>query len=609
MNNRKDGKKLCRRTSTKKCCHLEDRCKVSIGIKIDNELDRYYIGCGFGSNIHTGHPILSMQEISIPPNIVPGQIKELMLNIRTGNNSLNQIKMILSKDPYNCNLSRNQIAYICGHVYKEAQYKDLCEHAPLTFLQFSKKTEDPSKSILSYLRTSYQCSYVVLYHDNTDGTELPSYHCVYDTHSVDSYEKSVSCVFPQGMEHDISDNLDTYSLGGLNTGGTNKKTIIAIAWITDGDRRNFELYPEVWYSDVTFGTNNEKRPLFNVAGKDSFGKAFMGIKMFFMNQRLWMFTWEFQCVIPALLSSTIISCNRLILSDGDGQEIDAITRFIRTHAPQSFFRRCKFHIITQFLKALWKRYLRYNTVDENMCLHNYNELKDWIYSFFDEVESEEEFKISRHLLENWLTKQEDIVDSLGKDACQKVMNYLNNSLFPYSHHFCFYHYRTLLCFNASTTSPLEGLNNKIKMNGIGVKSNFSLPASARLLDSQGKARNDERGLVSASEIISTPTWCITSTSRDIISIAEGLLHAEYMSTNNYCYMATTRYKYRVLYVGPRAEMRERPFFVRIRDVVYVNGVMTCSCCLWNRLQICCRHIMVVTGGGHKDQAGIRWTKI
>ena len=177
-----------------------------------------------------------------------------------------------------------------------------------------------------------------------------------------------------------------------------------------------------------------------------------------MNCRLWMFTWEFQCVIPTLLGKTIINHNRLIISDGDTQQISAITQFIKCHAPQSNFRRCKFHLISQFLRAFYKKYIKLNAPNGNLREHYYGELRGWVYSFFDEVESEEEFKLSRHLLENWLTKQKDIVLSLGKDACREGMEYLNHSLFPHTHQFCFHHYRTILCFNASTTSPLEGLN-------------------------------------------------------------------------------------------------------------------------------------------------------
>ena len=149
-------------------------------------------------------------------------------------------------------------------------------------------------------------------------------------------------------------------------------------------------------------------------------------------------------------------------------------------------RRCKFHIISQLFMKFYHTYI-FHLSNANIK-HYYGELKGWVYSFFDEVESDEWFNLSRHLLENFLTKKKDIVRSLRKDTCNEVMEYLNYDLFPHSHHFWFHHYRTLLCFNASTTSPLEGLNNKIKMNGMVVKSNSSLPISARVLDSQGKEK-------------------------------------------------------------------------------------------------------------------------
>ena len=41
----------------------------------------------------------------------------------------------------------------------------------------------------------------------------------------------------------------------------NKSLLLAVAWTTAGDRREFNLFPEVLFADVVHGTNREKHPL------------------------------------------------------------------------------------------------------------------------------------------------------------------------------------------------------------------------------------------------------------------------------------------------------------------------------------------------------------
>jgi len=56
--------------------------------------------------------------------------------------------------------------------------------------------------------------------------------------------------------------------------------LLAVCWVSDDERRLAEMFPEVLYMDVTSQTNNEKRPLFLVAGKDSCGKSFTAARIF-----------------------------------------------------------------------------------------------------------------------------------------------------------------------------------------------------------------------------------------------------------------------------------------------------------------------------------------
>ena len=67
--------------------------------------------------------------------------------------------------------------------------------------------------------------------------------------------------------------------------------LLAIIWITDEDKRIFSLYPEVMFVDTTFGTNNEKRPLFKIAASDANNKNFTVVNGYLPSSRRWIFSW------------------------------------------------------------------------------------------------------------------------------------------------------------------------------------------------------------------------------------------------------------------------------------------------------------------------------
>jgi len=61
----------------------------------------------------------------------------------------------------------------------------------------------------------------------------------------------------------------------------NQSMLLAVAWVTDEEHLLMQMFPEVWFMDVTSGTNKEGRGLFLVAGKDSNNNAFTGVMLGF----------------------------------------------------------------------------------------------------------------------------------------------------------------------------------------------------------------------------------------------------------------------------------------------------------------------------------------
>ena len=57
--------------------------------------------------------------------------------------------------------------------------------------------------------------------------------------------------------------------------------LMAIAWVLPEERQLFQMFPETILIDCTFHTNNEKRPLLTLTGKDRNSKIFTFLRAFF----------------------------------------------------------------------------------------------------------------------------------------------------------------------------------------------------------------------------------------------------------------------------------------------------------------------------------------
>ena len=56
--------------------------------------------------------------------------------------------------------------------------------------------------------------------------------------------------------------------------------LLAVAWIHEKEKHLFVLFPQVLMSDITNGTNFEKRPFFHVMGCDRYNRFLMSLKCF-----------------------------------------------------------------------------------------------------------------------------------------------------------------------------------------------------------------------------------------------------------------------------------------------------------------------------------------
>jgi hypothetical protein len=123
------------------------------------------------------------------------------------------------------------------------------------------------------------------------------------------------------------------------------RILIAIAWVRNEEKRLFELFPEVIKADVTSQTNKEKRPLFLVIGKDSYGKTFTVFRCFMPLEQKWIFQWLWETAFPILVRKSVLQRNILLLTDGDFNEYEPFVNARNALYPHSQHGLCCYHLI------------------------------------------------------------------------------------------------------------------------------------------------------------------------------------------------------------------------------------------------------------------------
>jgi hypothetical protein len=76
-------------------------------------------------------------------------------------------------------------------------------------------------------------------------------------------------------------------------------------------------FPEVLAIDATAATNNEKRELIQVAGKDSNNTVFYSLRAFLPSEKRWVYHWLFSERFPLLLGDDVVCNIKVIFTDGD----------------------------------------------------------------------------------------------------------------------------------------------------------------------------------------------------------------------------------------------------------------------------------------------------
>ncbi len=130
--------------------------------------------------------------------------------------------------------------------------------------------------------------------------------------------------------------------------------VLILSFASDEMIRMVNMFPEVFFMDVTCRTNRQNKPLFLMVLKDASGEAHIGNISVLPSEKRWVFNEIFKTVFIELYGESTIRRNRLMLTDEDSAEVEPIMNSIATidayHG--SAHMLCMFHALAKKFKEL-----------------------------------------------------------------------------------------------------------------------------------------------------------------------------------------------------------------------------------------------------------------
>ena len=171
----------------------------------------------------------------------------------------------------------------------------------------------------------------------------------------------------------------------------NQDILIACCRVFPDGRRLFHAFLEVLCIYETHETNNESRPLLTLSVKDSDGNVLVVVRYFAApNKRSWLFRWLFQEALPVLLGTQTLRLVKLVMTDGDPQEMAQVDYAIAKYFVNAVCSRCGWHLVHQG----WRqecRGLGFRKGKRDAARSEVRVIQNWLYSWMCRgVDSKEE---------------------------------------------------------------------------------------------------------------------------------------------------------------------------------------------------------------------------
>lgn len=399
---------------------------------------------------------------------------------------------------------------------------------------------------------------------------------------------------------------------------------IGAAWCSAKGKRLFKLLPDVLKIDSTCGSGKEARPLCTASIRTANGKYVIVAYMMLPNERKITFRWVFSVALPLLFGSDL-SRVKVIVTDGDSNEIDEVELARKTHLPHTFRIRCGWHIVHQGFKKNVDMPRVVGDAGKATRRRQFRRLVcRWLYTFMHPgyYESSTELLLSKCMLLAYINQPILLVGRkngfLTREIVQSLQKFLVGHVYVHDECFAFYPRMGIRCYNEATNSSHEGTNLGLKAHHAAIQPGSSEAYNSTLMKLQSDIKANEMERLASTRLEAQPLWCQLPTAGQVTEFCHELVVGNWIKgkANYHVLRASERLVWKVVAAKKEAESEVIPVFRHVRTVsLDATGRLVCSCKHFERCAYPCRHQAAVVqmedpshpGFGHHD-CGIQWWK-
>ena len=591
------GQSMIRRTTTNRALCKEETCRFFFVVSYDSY--GFYIVNGYGNRTHCNHGKVPFEYCKVSSNALSNSEKELVLDMDNAN-AHHGISRSVMHQRIGVMMSLPQVRHLTSIVTKQ-EVTSSCEESS-NFLKLSAVDR-----LIRLLKKEKHDVFSLLYEggkrenmaksDDIQEFGLISESFLYNSVSKKHEQHNGLPISSHDVASSQSASLMNYAITHTTNLNLKKEQslMIAICWVTQFEKRQFNLFPRTLFVDCTSDTNKEKRPFFTISARDSNGKMFIVLRAFFPNEKTWAFRWIFSTVLPLCFPASVLDKIVYICSDGDSQEFSQIDAAIKKFFPRVTRGRCAWHIFDRGMMKHGPK-LGERKKQSKYYLQVLRIIYLWMFSWAKEYcSTREQFKLSKYLFWRYINSS-PVIDVLGQSFTKSVTDFIRVHVEPLEEYFCFYYRRNIRHFDEYSNSCHEGTNKAVKYGTDAINPAYRLDnAAQRLCNYASKKYTLSMQNVFRQEQ-STPLWLPLKCAQDLVERGYQLLFEQWKSSTRYmnCKISSNTWLVKRLPLEQVSHTCKLiPSFINTNTVHVQNDVMYCSCCLYERFGLPCRHMLHV----------------
>ena len=282
------------------------------------------------------------------------------------------------------------------------------------------------------------------------------------------------------------------------------KLLLILMFAHDEEIRLAMMHPEVLGADGVNRVCKYKREWITFAMLTGNNTLFQACRAIIPCSQQWVYDCLYCYCLPQLLGKLTMKCVRLGITDGDPLLYTALTHATkRGIMPNVMHRLCYVH---HFVFPWEKEIVKHIDSKDDNAVHIANVVRYWIKSWYYNVETKAEYRVSRHKFFEYLTTVAK--PAVGKPFVTEVKTFIVQKIDFHQDRIINYVFHSVCSFGWKTNNLAESMHNAMKNpNSVAaVHASMKMHTASEALITQVENRKARHSMQNAAQVQRVKTW-------------------------------------------------------------------------------------------------------